>query len=92
VLRTASGVLTHDASGHCALSRANPVFGTDEKRIRAKNTVLDKSNHGLGVLLSKIADCARTAFRPCTIGDPRGRLPSAQVRAQEFELPRYVCV
>jgi hypothetical protein len=27
-------------------SRANHVFGTDEKRIRAKNMVLDKSKFG----------------------------------------------
>jgi hypothetical protein len=63
----------HAKSGHCALARANHVFGTDEKRIRTKDMVMDKSNHGLGLLLSKIADCARTAFRPCAIGDPRGR-------------------
>jgi len=36
-------------------ARANRVFGTDEKHIRTENTVLDKSNHGLGLLLSKIA-------------------------------------
>jgi hypothetical protein len=29
------------ASGHCALARANRVFGTDEKRIRTKK-------HGYG--------------------------------------------
>jgi hypothetical protein len=63
----------HAKSGHCALARANRVFRADEKRIRTKNMVMDKSNHGLGLLLSKIADCARTAFRPCAIGDPRGR-------------------
>ncbi|MBI5910863.1 MAG: hypothetical protein HY848_13035 [Betaproteobacteria bacterium] len=27
-------------SGHCALARANPVFGTDEKRIRTENRVM----------------------------------------------------
>ncbi|HEY5293241.1 MAG TPA: hypothetical protein VIJ43_13110, partial [Burkholderiales bacterium] len=32
-------------SGHCALARANRVFGTDEKRIRTKNTVIDKSKN-----------------------------------------------
>jgi len=26
--------------------RANPVFGTDEKRIRTENTVMDKSKGG----------------------------------------------
>jgi len=40
--------------------RANRVFGADEKRIRTKNTVIDKNDHGLDLLLSKIADCVRT--------------------------------
>jgi hypothetical protein len=35
------------APGHCALSRANPVFGTDEKRIRAKNAVIDNNKGGV---------------------------------------------
>jgi hypothetical protein len=33
--------------------RANRVFGTDEKRIRIKNTIMNKSNHGLVLLLSQ---------------------------------------
>jgi len=37
-------------------ARANPVFGTDEKRIRTKNRVMDKSKDGLRWLLYKIAD------------------------------------
>jgi len=53
---------SHAGNGHCALSRANPVFGTDEKRIRTKNTVIDKSKDSLGLLLSKIADCVRMCF------------------------------
>jgi hypothetical protein len=32
-------------------ARANRVFGTDEKRIRTKNTVMDKSKSGFGVVL-----------------------------------------
>jgi len=36
--------------------RANHVFGTDEKRIRTENTVLDRSNNGLGLLLERIAE------------------------------------
>jgi hypothetical protein len=32
-------------------ARANPVFGTDEKRIRTKNAVMYKSNYGLRLLL-----------------------------------------
>jgi hypothetical protein len=27
-------------------ARANRVFGTDKRRIRTKNTVMDKSNNG----------------------------------------------
>jgi len=49
-------------SGHCALARANRVFCTDEKRIRTENAVIDKSNHGVGLLLSKITDCVRICF------------------------------
>jgi hypothetical protein len=45
-------------------ARANRVFRADEKRIRTKNTVLDKGNYGLGLVFYKIADCARTASRP----------------------------
>src|ERR1039458_9778435 len=33
-------------SGHCALARANRVFCTNEKRIRNKTTVIDKSENG----------------------------------------------
>jgi hypothetical protein len=36
-------------------ARANRVFGTDEKRIRTKNTVMDKSKDGLSLLLYNIA-------------------------------------
>jgi hypothetical protein len=54
--------------------RANPVFYTDEKRIRIENRVIDKSNNGVGLFLSKIADCVRTASRPRAIGDPCGRI------------------
>src|ERR1039458_9003685 len=43
-------------------ARANRVFDTDEKHIRIKNTVMDKSNIGLGLLLYKIADCVRMCF------------------------------
>jgi hypothetical protein len=30
-------------------ARANRVFGTDMKRIRTANTVMDKNNKGLGL-------------------------------------------
>jgi hypothetical protein len=57
-----------------ARSRAPTVFLERIRNIRSKNTVLDKSNNGLGLHLYKIADCVRTAFRPYAIGDPRGRV------------------
>ena len=46
---------------HCALSRANRVFGTDKKRIRTKNAVMDKNKDSAGVLY-EIADWARMCF------------------------------
>ena len=44
--------------------RANRVFGTDEKRIRTKNTVLDKSICCLGVAFIQDRRSARTGRRP----------------------------
>jgi hypothetical protein len=43
-------------------ARANPVFGTDEKRIRPENTVIDKNKDSLGLLLYKIVDWVRMCF------------------------------
>jgi hypothetical protein len=47
-------------------ARANRVFCTDEKRFRTENTVIVNTKHSM-VVLSKIADCARTASRPRNI-------------------------
>jgi len=44
---------------------------------------MDKIDNDLGLSLSKIADCVRTASRPYAIGDPRGR---AAVRARNAPL------
>src|SRR3972149_6939277 len=41
------------------ITPANRVLGKDKKRIRAKDTVLDKGKSGLAWFLSKIADWAR---------------------------------
>jgi hypothetical protein len=41
--------------------------------VAANGRAKDKSNDGFGLSLYKIADCVRTAFRPCAIDDPRGR-------------------
>jgi hypothetical protein len=54
-------------------ARANRVFCADEKRIRAENTVLNKSMDS-AVVSYKILDCARMEFHPRAIEDPRGRL------------------
>jgi hypothetical protein len=48
------------ARDHCALTRANRVFCTDEKCIRTENAVMVNTKHGMGVLYK--------------IADPRGRL------------------
>jgi len=37
-------------------ARANRNFGTDEKRIRIKIAVMDKTKDALGLLLFKIVD------------------------------------
>jgi len=54
-------------------ARANRIFCTDEQRIRAENAVMVNTKQSVKVLY-KIADYAWTAFRPCVIGDPRGRV------------------
>jgi hypothetical protein len=54
-------------------ARAKRAFDTDKMRIRIKSTVMVNTKHGLGVL-SKIADCAQTAFFPrnsSTLQQPR---------------------
>jgi hypothetical protein len=51
--------------------RANHVSGTEEKRIRTTNMVMDKNQRGLGLLLCKIAECARTGFRPRNVATLR---------------------
>jgi hypothetical protein len=43
-------------------ARANRVFCTDEKHIGTENTVMDKNKDAMGLLLSKIVDCARMCF------------------------------
>jgi hypothetical protein len=56
-----------------ARSRAPTVFSVRIKTIRTENTVIDKNKDDMGLLLSKITDCVRTAFHACAIDDPRGR-------------------
>jgi len=42
-------------------ARANRVSHADEKRIRRENTVIDKSDNGVGCLY-EIVDCVRMCF------------------------------
>jgi hypothetical protein len=58
--------------------RANPVFCTDEKRIRTENTVMYKNKDGLSGFHQRSSIARGCAFHPCAIEDPRGR---AAVRA-----------
>jgi len=44
-------------------ARANRVFGTDEKRIHTKNTVIDKSKTSLGSVFIHDRRSARTGRR-----------------------------
>ncbi len=66
--------------------RANRVFGTDEKRIRTENTVIDKNSRGLGFHTRSPLVCG-CAFHPHASGDPRGR---AAVRASLITVARSV--
>ncbi len=68
------------AKGHCALSRANRVFGTDKRRIRTKNTVMVNSKRSAESPTRSLIGRG-CAFHPCPISDPRGRFSSAQVFA-----------
>jgi len=72
-------------------ARANPIFGTDEKRIRTKNRVMDKSKGGLGWLLYKIVDCARMCFSSVrnrrsarTVSRPRNKRNSATTGGRDL--------
>jgi len=81
---TASQVPTHVNSGHCALARANPVFGTDEKRIRTKNTVLDKNkDRGRGFHPRSPIVCGPLLVRAQSVIRADGP-PSAQARAPQL--------
>jgi hypothetical protein len=57
----------------CAL-RAPTLFCVRIKTIRTQNKVMVKSDKGLELFFYQTADCVRTRFRPCAIGDPRGRI------------------
>jgi len=62
-------------------ARQTAFFVTDEKRIRTRNAVMIKSKDEPGLLLHKIADCARMCFSSARNRDPRGRFLVAQQTA-----------
>jgi hypothetical protein len=74
VSKTTCGVLNTVARQErtCALARANRVFCADEKRIRAEDTVMDKSKDSAG-FYTKSSIARGCAFHPHAIDDPRGR-------------------
>jgi hypothetical protein len=63
--------------------RANRVFSADEKRIRAKNTVLDKSECRLGLYPRSLIAHGRLFVRAQSAIRADGT-PSAQAPAQQF--------
>jgi len=67
-------------------ARANRVFCTDEKHIRAEDTVIENTKRSVGVLY-KIADCARMCFlSACNRRSARtGRRPR-KVRALQLDV------
>jgi len=76
-------------------ARANRVFGTDEKRIRTENTVIDKNKNSSEVL-SKIVDCVRMCFssarnRRSARTGRRPRNSSATVRSVLQSLSMSTC-
>jgi len=77
--------------------RANRVFGTDKKRIRTKNTVMNKSNGALGWLFLKIVDgvricfsCARHRRSARTGRRPRKASQHYKQPEAQFGSPRHV--
>ena len=65
-------------------ARANRVFGTDEKRIRTKNTVMGKSKGGFAsVLIQDRRLCADVLFVRAQSAIRADGPPSAQVLAMQ---------
>ncbi|MEK7438583.1 MAG: hypothetical protein AAB150_17055, partial [Pseudomonadota bacterium] len=65
--------------------RANRVFGTDEKRIRTKNTVIDKSSCDSGVgLAGDRRLCADMFFIHAQSAIRADGAPSAQVQTPQI--------
>jgi len=68
--------------------RANRVFGADEKRFRTKNTVMNRSEGGLGFIQDRRLRADRFTVRAQSAIRADGP-PSAQVRAMSLA-PRNI--
>jgi len=66
---------------------ANHVSRTDEKRIRAGNTVTDNSKDSLG-FLHKIVDCLRMCF--LSAGNQRSARTGRRPRKIDHQIPKYL--
>jgi hypothetical protein len=71
--------------GTCALARANRDFCTDEKRIRAENTVMDNNNHDRGFIQDHRLRADVLFIRTQSVIRADGP-PSAQARAPQIEV------
>jgi hypothetical protein len=69
--------------------RANPVFGADEKRIRTKNTVMNESKGGLGLIQDRRLRADGFIIRAQSVIRADGS-PSAQDGPLQCELPKCI--
>ncbi|TAK72957.1 MAG: hypothetical protein EPO19_00020 [Betaproteobacteria bacterium] len=69
--------------------RANRVFGADEKRIRTKNTVMNKTNSGSGLIQDRRLRADVLFIRTRSVIRADGP-PSAQDRPLQCELPQQI--
>jgi hypothetical protein len=69
--------------------RANRGFATDEKHIRTKTTVPDKTTRAEACFYPRSPIARGCAFHPCAIDDPRGR---AAVRASFITVDRNIAL
>ncbi|MFH1044200.1 MAG: hypothetical protein V1796_03935 [Pseudomonadota bacterium] len=69
--------------------RANPVFGADEKRIRTKNRVMDKSKGSLGLIQDRRLRADVLFIRTQSAIRADGS-PSAQDGALQCEPPQCI--
>jgi hypothetical protein len=71
--------------------RANRVFGADEKRIRTKNTIMNKTNGGLGLFQDRRLRADGFIVRAQSVIRADGS-PSAQAAPLQCEQPQRIQV